>query len=76
MKKFISIFLIAALLISSLAVFASCSDNGEIKVGVIQFMSHASLDNCYEGIENALNASGLNIKIDRQIGSSNSAVSD
>ncbi len=76
MKKFISIFLIAALLISSLAVFASCSDNGEIKVGVIQFMSHASLDNCYEGIENALNASGPNIKIDRQIGSSNSAVSD
>lgn len=77
MKKIISLLLTAALLVCSLALFASCSDdNGEIKVGVIQFMSHASLDNCYEGIERALDASGLNIKIDRQIGSSNSAVSD
>ena len=77
MKKIISLLLTAALLVCSLALFASCSDdNGEIKVGDIQFMSHASLDNCYEGIERALDASGLNVKIDRQIGSSNSAVSD
>ncbi len=77
MKKFLSLLLTAALLLSSLAMFSSCAeDSGEIKVGVIQFMSHASLDNCYDGIEQALKASDLNIKIDRQIGSSNSAVSD
>ena len=77
MKKFTSLLIVTALLICSLVSFASCAnETGEIKIGVIQFMSHASLDNCYQGIEQALNASGLNIKIDRQIGSSNSAVSD
>ena len=77
MKKLTSLLIVTALLICSVFAFASCAnESGEIKVGVIQFMSHASLDNCYEGIEQALNASGLNIKIDRQIGSSNSAVSD
>ncbi len=77
MKKLISVLLTLAILLCSLAMFASCENtSGELKVGVIQFMSHASLDNCYEGIEKALLASELNIKIDRQIGSSNSAVSD
>lgn len=77
MKKLTSLLIVTSILICSLFAFASCAnETDEIKVGVIQFMSHASLDNCYEGIEQALNASDLNIKIDRQIGSSNSAVSD
>ncbi len=78
MKKITAIFLTLALLICSLSVFTACGekDCGELKVGVIQFMSHPSLDNCYEGIEKSLKASGLNIKIDRQIGSSSSAVND
>ncbi len=77
MKKITSILLTLALLICGLSVFTACDgDSDELKVGVIQFMSHASLDNCYEGIEKALEASDLNIKIDRQIGSSNSAVND
>ena len=56
----------------------SGSDNtsDEIKVGVIQYVSHPSLDNCYAGVEAALNASDKNIKIDRQIGSDAAADSD
>jgi putative ABC transport system substrate-binding protein len=77
MKKLTSLLLIVALIICSLTTLTACEgENDQIKVGVIQFMSHASLDNCYEGIEQALTASGMDIKIDRQIGSSNSAVSD
>lgn len=56
----------------------SGSDNtaDEIKVGVIQYVSHPSLDNCYAGVEQALSASDKNIKIDRQIGSDAAADSD
>ena len=54
------------------------SDNtaDEIKVGVIQYVSHPSLDNCYAGVEEAFTASDKNIKIDRQIGSDAAADSD
>ncbi len=76
MKKFLSLVLACALLAGFLSVFVSCEKNGKLKIGVIQFMSHASLDNCYEGIEQALNASDLDIEIDRQIGSASSAVND
>ena len=48
----------------------------ELKIGVIQYMSHPSLDNCYSGIKQALDESGLNITVDYQVGSSNSADSD
>ncbi len=48
----------------------------KLKVGVIQYMSHPSLDNCYAGVEQALKASGLDITIDRQIGSDASADAD
>lgn len=77
MKKIITIVL--ALIALSLT-FTSCVStkvDGELTVGVIQYMSHPSLDNCYEGVEAVLRETfGDKIKIDRQIGSANSADSD
>lgn len=47
------------------------------KVGVIQYMSHPSLDNCYAGIKAALTEKyGSNVKIDFQIGSDATADAD
>lgn len=46
-----------------------------LKIGVIQYVSHPSLDNCYTGVAEALSAD-QNITIDRQIGSDASADSD
>ncbi len=46
-------------------------------VGVIQYMSHPSLDNCYNGIEQGLiERLGDSVVIDRQIGSDASADAD
>ena len=46
-------------------------------IGVIQYVSHPSLDNCYAGVEQALvEKYGDNITIERQIGSDASADSD
>ena len=51
--------------------------DGVITVGVIQFGSHPSLDNCYEGIEQALkSAYGETVVIDRQDGNFDSATCD
>lgn len=77
MKKIIAIALTLIALSLSLVSCVSTEVDGEITVGIIQYMSHPSLDNCYEGIEAALRETfGDKIKIDRQIGSSNSADSD
>ncbi|MCL1914457.1 MAG: ABC transporter substrate-binding protein [Eubacteriaceae bacterium] len=48
------------------------------KVGVIQYVSHPALDNCYNGIEQSLKNSplGSSITIERQVGSSSSPDSD
>lgn len=76
MKKFISVILIA---IISVFAFASCSDadSDVYKVGVVQYISHPSLDNCYAGVEQALTARfGDKVEITRQIGSDSSADSD
>lgn len=90
MKKFMSLVLVA-LLVLSCFVFASCSSNErpaglandvsgkeEIKIGIIQYMPHPSLDNCTAGIMQALEGSDLadKLDIDVQIGSSASADSD
>lgn len=61
--------------------FAACgekteSGDGGLKIGVIQYMSHASLDNCYNGIVAAFEASGLDYEIDHQTGSATAADSD
>lgn len=83
-KSFKIIALITALVLLVSAVFAGCSTNSSdsgssgdtLKVGVIQYMAHSSLDNCYAGVKQALDNSGLNIEIDYQIGSSGSADAD
>ena len=47
------------------------------KVGVIQYISHPSLDNCYAGVEAALKERfGDGVEINRQIGSDTSADTD
>ena len=80
MKKLSAILLSLVLCLS----FAACgksenktaSEKSEYKVGIIQYMSHPSLDNCYKGIVEALHESGIKYTADYQIGSSNSADSD
>lgn len=78
MKKIIALLLALVLVLS----FAGCSGKKDaetakqLKIGVIQYMSHPSLDNCYNGIKSALEASELDYTVDFQIGSSNSADSD
>ena len=92
MKKFkIASLLTAAAL--SLAALTSCSggntdpdgstDGGSAsadsyKVGIIQYGSHPSLDNCNQGIEEALKASDIadKLDIDHQDGNMDSATCD
>lgn len=89
-KSKIVSFLTAAAL--SLAALTSCSggdaadngaDNGSasadsFKVGIIQYGSHPSLDNCDQGIEEALKASDIadKLDIDHQDGNMDSATCD
>lgn len=78
MKKVIAL-LTSVMLIAS--VFAGCaapSESGDtFTVGVIQFGSHSSLDNCYEGVEAALKeAFGDKVVIDRQNGNFDSSACD
>ena len=77
MKK-IAVILMCLVTLFCLASCVKTDDvDGEMTVGVIQYMSHPSLDNCYNGIEAALReVYGDKIVIDRQIGSANSADSD
>ena len=53
------------------------NDSETLKVGVIQYVSHPSLDNCYAGVEAALKEHyGDKVEITRQIGSDSSPDSD
>lgn len=78
MKKIIALFTALVLILS----FAGCASKGgekeakKLKIGVIQYMSHPSLDNCYNGVKAALEESELNYEVDFQIGSSTAADSD
>ncbi|MBQ8208059.1 MAG: ABC transporter substrate-binding protein [Clostridia bacterium] len=84
MKKLISIILAVILSASALLMLGSCGDSsdgkndtdGKLKIGIIQYMSHPSLDNCYNGVIAALEESGIEYEADRQTGSANSADSD
>ena len=79
LKKILAV-VISALLVA--AMFSCCSNSGEkepeaegsAKVAILQFMPHSSLDNCTEGVINALDAAGVEHYL--EIGSSGSAVSD
>lgn len=73
--RMVSVLLVMLMLMSFAACDQSAAD-GKAKIGVIQYMSHPSLDNCYAGIEAALAENCENYVIDRQIGSANSAGSD
>lgn len=79
--KRILAFVLSALLV--VMAFAGCSaknnddanvDNSDKKVAILQYMPHTSLDNCTQGVKNALDEAG--IKYDVQIGSSGSADTD
>lgn len=77
MKKIIAFVLAAIIMLS----FVGCSENKNegssvLKIGIIQYMSHPSLDNCYNGVMQALENSGLEYTVHYQIGSSSSADSD
>lgn len=77
MKKIIAVMLAVIMMIA----FAGCGEtqnekNSVLKIGIIQYMSHPSLDNCYNGVISALESSGLQYTVDYQIGSGNSADSD
>ncbi len=72
---------IIALMLTFVCLFAFAGCNGKdksskLKIGVIQYMSHPSLDNCYDGIKKALEQSDLDYTIDYQTGSSTAADSD
>lgn len=80
-NTFKKIFAVIIAVVMMVSVFAGCAtekqDDGKITVGVIQYISHPSLDNCYQGVENALLAKyGENVVINRQIGSDASADAD
>lgn len=46
------------------------------KIAVIQYVSHPSLDNCYDGIVNAINNYHGDLSVKRFVGSDNAADSD
>ena len=77
MKKVIALLLVAIMMFA----FAGCSEDKNkedsvLKIGIIQYMSHPSLDNCYNGIISALENSGIEYTVDYQTGSSSSADAD
>lgn len=80
MKKVLAVLLCALLVAAAFAGCTSSADpnNGgeskELKVAILQYMPHSSLDNCTQGIKNALDKAG--IQYDVQIGSSGSAYAD
>ena len=77
MKKILAVMLAVIMMLA----FAGCGEtqnekNSVLKIGIIQYMSHPSLDNCYNGVISALESSGIQYTVDYQIGSGNSADSD
>lgn len=83
MKNFKKVLVVLLTAILAVSVFAGCSANKENagntgsaseKVAILQYMSHSSLDNCTQGVKNALDKAG--ITYDVQVGSSGSADTD
>lgn len=79
MKRLLSTVLLSAM---ALSLFAGCESSTAtttddvIKIGVLQYGSHPSLDNCYAGILEGLDASGIEYEIDFQNGNFDSAQCD
>lgn len=83
MKNKIKILSIVTAIFMIIGGFAGCTNgNGKtkLKIGVIQYMSHPSLDNCYKGVSEGLEEFfGLQEKtyeIDYKVGSAASADAD
>ncbi len=85
MKNVKKIFALAAAALLAATSLVSCdqtkentnTDTDTLTIGIIQYVSHPSLDNCYTGVEKALmDAYGDNVVIERQIGSDSAADSD
>lgn len=83
MKNFKKVLAVLLTAILAASVFAGCSANKENagntgsaseKVAILQYMPHSSLDNCTQGVKNALDKAG--ITYDVQVGSSGSADTD
>lgn len=56
MKKFVRLFAILAVLALATTSFSACSSKKPV-IGIVQFGSHESLNNCYTGIMEGLKAS-------------------
>lgn len=54
MKKLIKALCIALAVIMTSAIFSSCGETAKPIIGIIQFGSHESLNNCYDGIVKGL----------------------
>lgn len=79
MKKMTKLFAgLLALTMALTGCAAGGKDNDELKIGVIQFAAHPSLDNCYNGIAQGLEASSYAGKytIDLQNGNADTASCD
>ena len=79
MKKLIAMMMVLAMVLGLVACGNTTAGNDKtdtLKIGIIQYMSHPSLDNCYNGVVAALEESGLQYTVQRQIGSSNAADAD
>ncbi len=77
MKKIIALTMTLFLVVLTLTGCENASNDGKMTVGVIQFGSHSSLDNCYQGIESALkDMFGDKLTIDLQNGNFDSATCD
>lgn len=77
MKKIIALTMTLFLAVLTLTGCENASNDGKMTVGVIQFGSHSSLDNCYQGIESALeDMFGDELAIDLQNGNFDSATCD
>ena len=61
MKKIVSLLLAAALMLVSLFAFSACAEEKPV-IGIIQFGSHASLNNCYDGVMAGLTESGIDLE--------------